>query len=67
MQSYIRPCHASRSLRALMEFAKNGLISVTRFERTAVFRFAFLRSNLSCHHTVINLSNLSAQLHSFQG
>jgi len=51
MQSYIRPCHASRSLRALMEFAKNVLISVTRFRRTAVFRFAFLRSDLSRHHS----------------
>ena len=46
LQSYIRPCHASRSLRALMEFAKNVLISVTRCRRTAVFRFAFSRSDL---------------------
>src|SRR5262245_57420353 len=44
-----------------MEYAKNVLISVTCFfEHTAVFRFAFLRSDLSCHHTRINLRNLSA-------
>jgi len=49
-----------------MEFAKNVLISVTRFERTAVFRFAFLRSDLSCHHTGINLSNLSVHLRPVQ-
>ena len=47
-----------------MEFAKNVLISVTCFKHLAVFRFAFLRSDLSCHHTGINLRNLSAQLHS---
>ena len=29
-----------------MEFAENVLISVTRFRRTAVFRFAFSRSDL---------------------
>ena len=51
LQSYIRPCDASRSLRALMDFAKSVLISVSRFARTAVFRFAFLRSDLSCHHS----------------
>jgi hypothetical protein len=33
-----------------MEFAKNVLISVTCFVHKGVFRFAFLRSDLSCHH-----------------
>lgn len=46
-----------------MDFAKNVLISVSRFARTAVFRFAFLRSDLSCHHVQFNLSNQSVQLH----
>jgi len=45
-----------------MEFAKNVLISVSRFARTAVFRFAFLRSDLSCHHIRINLSNQLVEL-----
>jgi len=42
---------ADRSLRALMEFAENVLISATRFRRTAVFRFALSRSDLSRHHS----------------
>jgi hypothetical protein len=43
-----------------MEFAKNVLISVAcTLRHSAVFRFAFLRSNLSCHHSKINLSNLT--------
>ena len=49
-----------------MEFAKNVLIWAACFRRKAVFRFAFLRSDLSCHHTestlatyqFLNLSNL---------
>jgi hypothetical protein len=32
LQSYIRPCRASRSLRALMDCAKNVLISVSRYD-----------------------------------
>jgi len=43
-----------------MEYAKNVLISVAcTLRHSAVFRFAFLRSDLSCHHSGINLSNLS--------
>lgn len=57
--SVTRPaCDASRSLRALMEFARNDLISVTHIWCKAVFRFAFLRSDLFRHHMKINLSNL---------
>jgi len=52
-------CRASRSLRALMEFARNVLISATHFKCKLVFRFTFLRSDLFCHHMLINLSNLS--------
>ena len=37
------------------------------FRHTPVFRFAFLRSDLSCHHSVINLSNLSVHRYSVQG
>lgn len=59
LQSYIRPCGASRSLRALMEFAKNVLISVACTKHKAVFRFAFSRSDLSRHHLWINPSNQS--------
>jgi hypothetical protein len=33
-----------------MEFAKNVLISAACFRHKAVFRFAFLRSDLFCHH-----------------
>jgi len=32
--------------------------------RTTVFRFAFLRSDLSCHHIRINLSNQLLELRS---
>jgi hypothetical protein len=45
-------------LRALMEFARNVLIWATCFKHKAVFRFAFLRSDLSRHHIEINPSNL---------
>lgn len=45
-------------LRALMEFARNVLISATCLRHKSVFRFAFLRSDLSCHHIEINPSNL---------
>lgn len=45
-------------LRALMEFARNVLISATCLKHKAVFRFAFLRSDLSRHHIEINLGNL---------
>ena len=33
-----------------MEYAKNVLISAACFKHKAVFRFAFLRSDLFCHH-----------------
>ena len=33
-----------------MECAKNVLISAACFRHKAVFRFAFLRSDLFCHH-----------------
>jgi len=46
-----------------MECAKNVLIWAACFKHKAVFRFAFLRSDLSCHHVSINLSNQSMQLH----
>jgi hypothetical protein len=42
-----------------MDFAKNVLISTTCSKHKAVFRFAFSRSDLSCHHVPINLSNQS--------
>ena len=42
LQSYIRPCHASRSLRALMEFAKNVLISLSRLEAQAIIQVCVL-------------------------
>jgi len=45
-------------LRALMEYAKNALISSTRFKRSPYTRFTFLRSNLLCHHSSIDLRNL---------
>jgi len=45
-------------LRALMEFARNVLISATCLKHKTVFRFAFLRSDLSRHHIEINPSNL---------
>lgn len=48
-----------------MEFAKNVLISSTRCERWEAFRFAFLRSDLSCHHVFINLRNLSTDPYPF--
>jgi len=34
----------------MMEFAKNVRIWATCFEHKTVFRFAFLRSDLFCHH-----------------
>ncbi|SFU23956.1 hypothetical protein SAMN05192563_102426 [Paraburkholderia aspalathi] len=37
-------------LRALTEFARNVLTWATCFEYKTVFRFAFLRSDLFCHH-----------------
>ena len=49
-----------------MEFAKNALISLTRCERQESFRFAFLRSDLSCHHVFINLRNLSTDPYPFK-
>jgi hypothetical protein len=39
-----------------MECAKNVLISAACFRHKAVFRFAFLRSDLSCHHTESTLA-----------
>jgi hypothetical protein len=39
-----------------MEFAKNVHISAACFRHKAVFRFAFLRSDLSCHHTESTLA-----------
>ena len=45
-----------------MECAKNVLISAACFKHKAVFRFAFLRSDLSCHHIQINLSNQPVEL-----
>jgi hypothetical protein len=45
-------------LRALMEFAMNVLISATCLKHKTVFRFAFLRSDLSRHHIEINPGNL---------
>jgi hypothetical protein len=33
-----------------MEYARNVLISAACFRHKAVFRFAFLRSDLFCHH-----------------
>jgi hypothetical protein len=47
------------SLRALMEFARNVLICRAYFEHQNPIRFAFLRSDLSCHHIFIYLRNLS--------
>lgn len=44
-------------LRALMECAKNVLISGTRCMRLTYARFAFLRSDLSCRHVVVYLRN----------
>lgn len=57
MHAYIRRLQAS--LRALMEFAKNDLCYLARSKRTASIRFTFLRTNLSRHHTVIDLRNQS--------
>jgi hypothetical protein len=56
LHAYIRRLQAS--LRALMEFAKNGLCYLTRSKRSASIWFTFLRTNLSRHHTVIDLRNL---------
>ena len=42
LQSYIRPCHASRSLRALMEFAKNVLISFARLDAQEIIQVCVL-------------------------
>lgn len=57
LHAYIRRLQAS--LRALMEFAKNDLCYLARSKRTASIRFTFLRTNLSRHHTVIDLRNQS--------
>ena len=54
LQAYIR--RLQPTLRALMEFAKNGLYYPARFERSASIRLLFLLSNLSRHHIVITLA-----------
>jgi hypothetical protein len=51
LQAYIR--RLQPTLRALRGFAKNGLYSPARFERSASIRLLFLRSNLSRHHIVL--------------
>jgi hypothetical protein len=42
-----------------MEFARNVLICRAYFLHQNPIRFAFLRSDLSCHHIFIYLRNLS--------
>jgi len=51
LQSYIRPCIAGRSLRALMEFAKNDLIYAARLEALATGQVCVLavRPDLPSH------------------
>ena len=58
LQSYIRPVCADRSLRALMEFAGEGLISFKSSRDQKRFRLASPRSDLSRHQSHINLRNL---------
>ncbi len=62
LQSYIRPVLQSRSLRALMEFAGEVLISSSLLSSKDLqpFRFASPRSDLFRHHSCVNLRNLSA-------
>ena len=58
LQSYIRPVGADRSLRALMEFAGEGLISGESSKDQRRFRLTSPRSDLSRHQSHINLRNL---------
>ena len=52
LQSYIRLYYRRFfCLRALMEFAKNALISLSCLKHYTDSRFTFLRSDLFCHHT----------------
>ncbi len=60
LQSYIRPVAQTRSLRALMEFAGEVLISSLSSKDLKPFRFASPRSDLFRHQSCVNLRNLSA-------
>jgi len=63
LQSYIRPCcRRFFCLRALMEFAKNALISLSCSKHWKPCRFTFLRSDLFRHHT--GLSTCATYQHS---
>jgi hypothetical protein len=57
LQAYLRRLQVS--LRALMVRQERPLLSGAP-EAHNGNQFAFLRTNLSCHHTVIALGNLSA-------
>jgi hypothetical protein len=56
-------CRPITGLRALLEYAGNVLISVSRLKRKAKPRFGFSRRDLLCHHLFITLCNLSALLY----